>query len=194
MYCDNFIKWPFIQSGGDTKDLWSHGNPSLERKVPTWASDRTIRGLKSNSRQSYCLGCLILLCTQITYWLIDQIKKKGTNHGERKDFIYIRICNWRSSGQNVRCHFRCHSWRNHGKRPNGPCSMRDCYNNRSCTCYGRDHNKRLRWYPEDRKRYSKRDRLYPWKIWIWCWHMCSHHCDRWAVSRYRSWRRQSSGS
>lgn len=23
-------KWPFIQSGGDTKDLRSHGNPSLE--------------------------------------------------------------------------------------------------------------------------------------------------------------------
>ena len=33
-----------IQSDGDTKDLWSHGNPCIAWKVPTWASNRTIRG------------------------------------------------------------------------------------------------------------------------------------------------------
>src|SRR5699024_2955182 len=89
---------------------------------------------------------------------------KGVLYG--KNIIYFRISYRGTSGQDVRPDFRCDSGRADGAGSHEPCGMRDMLHNRNGYGNGRDYNKGICGYPEDRARYWAGDWLYKRKVWV----------------------------
>ena len=79
MYCDNFIKWPFIQSGGDTKDLRSHGNPFMYEEGANLSETSNNKRIEINFKTVLLLGLSYLL-------LIAELRELQSNGVIRRTF------------------------------------------------------------------------------------------------------------